>query len=120
YQAPPSAPTYHSAPTAPPPPYEPYSAPAGAMAPGHDAEAWAGADTEGWPTVGDPATDSLMLEIEGGWVRTRGQVYEAIERAIRASVSDALRGALQTRMRIEQEARASLSRLAGERSRLID
>jgi DNA repair exonuclease SbcCD ATPase subunit len=73
-----------------------------------------------WPTLGDPGTDSLMLEIEGGWVRGRPGVYEAIERAIRAAVADALRGALNTRLRVEEEARINLQRLAGERNRLQD
>jgi hypothetical protein len=73
-----------------------------------------------WPPLGDPGTDSLLLEIEGGWVRGRSAVYEAIERAIRGAVADALRGALNTRVRVEEEARSSLQRLAGDRNRLLD
>jgi hypothetical protein len=73
-----------------------------------------------WPTLGDPATDSLLLEIEGGWVRGRPNVHDAIERAVRGAVADALRGALQTRRRVEEEARATLQRIASERSRLLD
>lgn len=73
-----------------------------------------------WPTLGDAATDSLLLEIEGGWVRGRPGVYEAIERSIRGAVADALRAAYSTRVRVEEEARANLQRLAGERNRLLD
>jgi hypothetical protein len=78
------------------------------------------AELGAWPTLGDAATDSLLLEIEGGWVRGRPNVHEAIERAVRGAVADALRGALQTRRRIEEEARATLQRLASERNRLLD
>jgi hypothetical protein len=99
-----------------PPPLPSFGAPsAPAMT-----EAIGDAPRGAWPPLGDPGTDSLMLEIEGGWVRGRPAVYEAIERAIRGAVADALRGALSTRMRVEEEARANLQRLAGDRNRLID
>ncbi|HEY3083206.1 MAG TPA: zinc-ribbon domain-containing protein [Chloroflexota bacterium] len=73
-----------------------------------------------WPTLGDAGTDSLLLEIEGGWVRGRPNVYDAIERAVRGAVADALRGALQIRLRVEEEARATLQRTSSERNRLLD
>ncbi|HEY3108333.1 MAG TPA: zinc-ribbon domain-containing protein [Chloroflexota bacterium] len=75
---------------------------------------------EAWTPVGEPGTDSLLLEIEGGWVRSRAGVHEAIERSVRAAVTDALRGAMATRVRVEQEARATVTRIAGERARLLD
>ncbi|HZQ99903.1 MAG TPA: zinc-ribbon domain-containing protein [Chloroflexota bacterium] len=73
-----------------------------------------------WGTLGEAASDSMLLDIESGWVRARGQVYESIERAIRSAVSDAIRASLATRLRIEQEARATLDRIGAERNRLID
>lgn len=75
---------------------------------------------ESWGGIGDPTTDSLLLEIESGWVRGRPPVHDALERAIRGAVVDALRAAYATRVRIEQEARASLARVAAERNRLND
>jgi hypothetical protein len=83
-------------------------------------EQWSATEDEPWPALGDPAIDSLLLEVEGGWVRGRPHVHDAIERAVRAAVADALRSALETRLRIEQEARAALSRVSGERARLLD
>jgi prefoldin subunit 5 len=80
------------------------------------AEAQAGA----WAGLGDPATDTMLVEIESAWVRARPQVHDAIERAIRSAVVDALRTSLGTRLRIEQEARATLDRIAADRNRLID
>ncbi len=73
-----------------------------------------------WPDIGDASTDSLLLDIEGGWVRGRPQVYDAIERAIRSAVVDALRNAMQSRTRVEEEARLSLRRIGAERKRLLD
>lgn len=86
----------------------------------YESEAWAGSEVDGWGSLGDRLTDQLLSEIEGGWVRGRGQVYEAIERVIRAAVTDALRQSLATHVRVEQEARATLTRLAGDRTRLLD
>lgn len=82
----------------------------------YGAEAQAGA----WKGLGDPATDALLTEIESAWVRARPQVHDAIERAIRGAVIDALRGSLATRLRIEQDARATLDRIAADRNRLLD
>jgi len=56
----------------------------------YESEAWAGSEVEGWGSLGDRLTNHPLSEIEGGWVRGRGQVYEAIERVIRAAVTDAL------------------------------
>jgi hypothetical protein len=80
----------------------------------------AGAYAGAWGTLGDAASDSMLLDIESGWVRARAQVHEALERAIRSAVSDAIRASLATRLRIEQEARATLDRIGAERNRLID
>jgi hypothetical protein len=104
-------------PSRPAPSYASFAAPASAGS--LEGEAWAG-QSDAWAPIGDPGTDSLLIEIEGGWVRSRATVYEAIERSIRAAVTDALRGAMTTRLRVEQDARATVARIAGERARLLD
>ena len=101
------APAFLSEPMPEPPPMPDYD---------YAADAQAGA----WAGLGDPATDTLLSEIESAWVRSRPQVHEAIERAIRAAVLDALRSSLGTRLRIEQDARATLDRIAADRNRMLD
>lgn len=102
----------------------PVAAPLPAYSPpptfGADADYSAEAQASAWAGLGDPATDTLLVEIESAWVRARPQVHEAIERAIRSAVVDALRASLGTRVRIEQDARATLERIAADRNRLID
>ncbi|TAK21519.1 MAG: zinc-ribbon domain-containing protein [Chloroflexota bacterium] len=73
-----------------------------------------------WPSLGDAATDAVLLEIEGGWIRGRPNVYDAIERSIRAAVVDALRAAMETRQRVEDEANGEIRRISLERKRLLD
>ena len=103
----------------PPAPPSPKNEDVSTRFPMDDSDFAADAQANAWSTIGDPSTDSLLLEIEGGWVRGRPTVHDAIERAVRGAVADALRASWSTRSRIEQEARANLSRISGERNRLI-
>ena len=64
-----------------------------------DSDFAAEAHANAWSTIGDPSTDSLLLEIEGGWVRGRPSVHDAIERAVRGAVADSLRDSWETRSR---------------------
>lgn len=110
------APAFLSSPPAQPIPEYGYAPEPPASTYDYAAEAQAGA----WAGLGDPATDTLLSEIESAWVRSRPQVHEAIERAIRVAVLDALRASLSTRLRIEQDARATLDRIAADRNRMLD
>ncbi|MBM4419757.1 MAG: hypothetical protein FJ033_15840 [Chloroflexi bacterium] len=103
----------------PAPPVETTAPPRAAVATSPPSSVHAPAGSR-WPDIGDAPTDSLLLDIEGGWVRGRPQVYDAIERAIRSAVVDALRNAMQSRTRVEEEARLSLRRIGTERKRLLD